>query len=103
MAYLSLSMKTQTLNQICDDTIAMARAAMLQALENTSWMTTLVISDAARTLNSLEHWLELQPNFKIKDIPMTEDKVETIPDDAVEWYSESDDALEMLGFLCHKG
>jgi len=85
MAYLSLSMKTQTLNQICDDTIAMARAAMLQALENTSWMTTLVVADATRTLNSLE----LQPKFKIKETPMIEDDVDTIPDDAVEWYSNS--------------
>jgi hypothetical protein len=83
-------MKTQTLNQICDDTIAMARAAMLQALENTSWMTTLLVADATRTLNSLEHWLVLQPKFKI------EDDVENIPDDAVEWYSESDDDLETL-------
>jgi len=96
MAYLNLTMKAQTLNKICDDTIAMARAAMLQALENTSWMTTLLVADATRTLNSLEHWLELQAKLKIRETPMTEDKEETIPDDAVEWYSESDDDIEML-------
>ena len=89
-------MSTQTPNQIYNETITMAREVVLQALEDTSWMTTLSVAEATRTLSSVERWLQLQPRFKIKENPMMEDDVETIPDDAVEWYSESDDALEVL-------